>query len=83
MKHTKWLACFAHTLKLVILKVLNLDEMAEVQELLSRARAIVGHFRRSPVAAKKLEEAQEQLGLQKTKLVQDCNTRWNSQVIML
>lgn len=81
--HAKWVPCFAHTLQLVINKVLLLPEVAEVQELLQAARAIVGHFRRSPMACKKLEQAQDQLGVGKKRLIQDCSTRWNSQVLML
>lgn len=83
MTHAKWVPCFAHTLQLVINTVLQLPEVAEVQELLQAARAIVGHFRRSPVACKKLEQAQDQLGVGKNRLIQDCSTRWNSQVLML
>lgn len=83
MPHAKWVPCFAHTLQLVINKVLLLPEVAEVKELLQAARAIVGHFRRSPVACKKLEQAQDQLGVEKNRLIQDCSTRWNSQVLMV
>lgn len=41
-------------------------------------RKIAGHFRRSAVAQHSLEEEQDQLQIPKTKLVQDCITRWNS-----
>lgn len=54
MRHTKWVACFAHSLQLVIHKVLALEELSEINELLASARAIVGYFRRSPLATKKL-----------------------------
>lgn len=83
MKHAKWVPCFAHTLQLVINKVLSLGELRDIQDLLSTARAIVGHFRRSPMACKTLEQAQEKLGTRKKRLIQDCSTRWNSQVLML
>lgn len=83
MQHTQWVACFAHTLQLVIHKVLALDELSEVSDLLVSARAIVGHFRRSPVATKKLEQAQQQLGVPQHRLIQCCSTRWNSEVLML
>ena len=83
MTNTKWLSCFAHSLQLVVNKVLRLEELDEVKELLIAARSIVSHFRRSPMATKNLEAAQKQLNLPNHRVIQDCATRWNSQVLML
>jgi len=54
--------------------------MTEQPKVLSKARAIVGHFRRSPLATTELKKAQNQLNVPEHKLLQDCATRWNSQV---
>ena len=76
MKTVKSVACFAHTLQLVINEVLSLEDMSEVRELLVLACEIVGHFKTSSLATKKLQQVKEQLGLSKHKLIQDCRTRW-------
>lgn len=70
-----WRACFAHTLQLCVNAGLASREVTELPKVLSKARAIVGHFRRSPLATSELEKAQVQLGLPCHKLLQDCQTR--------
>ena len=75
-----WRPCFAHTLQLCVNGALTSKEVSELPKILAKARAIVGHFRRSPMATTQLEKAQSQLNLPIHKLQQDCPTRWNSQV---
>ena len=80
MPELKWRPRFAHTLQLVVNGGMAAKEVSEIPKILSRARAIVGHFRRSPLATSHLEKAQNQLNLLSHKLLRDCPTRWNSQV---
>jgi len=75
-----WRACFAHTLQLCVNPGLSSKEVTELPKVLSKARAVVGHFRRSPLATTELKKAQNQLNVPEHKLLQDCATRWNSQV---
>lgn len=80
MQVEKWRPCFAHTLQLCVNASLNSREVSELPKVLAKARTIVGHFRRSPLASSHLDKAQQQLNLPRHKLMQDCPTRWNSQV---
>jgi len=80
MEGVEWRPCFAHTLQLVVNGGLGSREVTELPKVLAKARAIVGHFRRSPLATVQLEKAQTQLSLPQHRLKQDCPTRWNSQV---
>jgi len=79
----RWRPCFAHTLQLCVNGSLTQKEVSELPKIMAKARAIVGHFRRSPLATTQLERAQQQLDLPRHKLLQDCATRWNSQCVML
>jgi len=76
----KWYPCFAHTLQLCVNGALNAKEVSDLPKILAKARTIVGHFKRSPLATTQLEKAQQQLDVAHHKLQQDCPTRWNSQV---
>lgn len=80
MPMLKWRPCFAHTLQLVVNGGLGSRDVSDLPKILTKARSIVGHFRRSPLATTQLEKAQQQLSLPVHKLLQDCQTRWNSQV---
>jgi len=80
LKVEKWRPCFAHSLQLCVNTSLNSREVSDLPKVLAKARTIVGHFRRSPLASNQLEKAQQQLNLPRHKLLQDCATRWNSQV---
>lgn len=51
--------------------------------MIKKARAIVGHYNHSPIAAKRLETFQCRMRLPIHKLPQDCPTRWNSEFFML
>ena len=74
------IGCINHTLQLVINDSLKGDA---VVDLLKSARAIVGHFNRSPVARHLLDGVQTQLQLPKHQLMKECTTRWNSTYYML
>jgi len=78
----RWRPCFAHTLQLCVNGSLAHKDVSELPKIMAKARSIVGHFRRSPLATTQLERAQQQLDLPRHKLLQDCPTRWNSQVIV-
>ena len=45
-------------------------------------RKLVGHFKHSTLAMAALKEKQEQLNLDKHRLIQDVSTRWNSTYFM-
>lgn len=73
--------CLAHTINLAVQKVLKLDC---VNKALSRVRAIVRHFHRSPKATARLRGKQKDIaGLPAHKLILDVTTRWNSVYDML
>lgn len=74
----KHFGCFAHTLNLIVQ-----DSLKLVDELKTKVKTIVGHFRRSPLANGKLENFQKQFGMEPPKkLIQDVPTRWNSTFYM-
>ncbi|KAH7986295.1 hypothetical protein HPB52_025075 [Rhipicephalus sanguineus] len=54
-----------------------------IDRLCKRARQIVGHYKDSSSAQKRLDEYQEKMGKDPLRLVQDVDTRWNSQYLML
>lgn len=81
MPDVKWRGCFAHKLQLCVNGALTSKEVTDLPKILAKARAVVGHFRRSPLATTQLNKAQDQLSLPRHKLLQDCPTRWNSQVL--
>lgn len=75
------LSCFIHTLQLSIND--SLFSQQAVKTIITSNRNIVSHFNRSPSAISKLTEIQDQLNLEKHKLIQDVPTRWNSTYYML
>lgn len=75
------ISCFAHSLQLAINDVRG--AVPELQDMLSRARAIVGHYKRSSSARNKLKQLQKQLSFPIHELIQDVDTRWNSEYLML
>lgn len=75
------LACFLHTLQLVIQDVLF--EQRIINDIIANCKKIVGHFSHSALAYSKLETLQKQHELPEHKLVQDVATRWNSTYLML
>ncbi|XP_064476239.1 zinc finger BED domain-containing protein 4-like [Ornithodoros turicata] len=74
-------ACFAHTLELAINDARACTPA--VDQLCKRARHIVGHYKHSSSAQKRLDEYQRRKGQSVLRLVQDIVTRWNSQYLML
>ncbi|XP_075982177.1 E3 SUMO-protein ligase ZBED1-like [Anticarsia gemmatalis] len=85
--------CVAHTLNLAIGDCMKDDGGADdnpesvnapkLQELLSKCRTIVSHFKHSDKSSYKLREMQKQMELPELKVIQDIATRWNSQYYML
>nr|XP_022910339.1 zinc finger BED domain-containing protein 1-like [Onthophagus taurus] len=74
------ITCYAHNLQLVLNKVLDADY---IKPLIVKCSSIVSHFKHSYIASTALNTKQEQLGLQKHKLIQAVRTRWNSTYYML
>ncbi|XP_076660133.1 zinc finger BED domain-containing protein 4-like [Halictus rubicundus] len=75
--------CFAHTLQLVIKDAIK--PCRDLISTLQKCRAIVRYFHRSPAANEKLRMEQLMQYPKRTplKLINDCETRWNSQYDML
>jgi len=65
------IACTAHTLQLAIHDAL--DNNLQVQNILSKSRAIVGHFKRSNIDKAKLVEKQIRFKMKIMKLIQEVN----------
>ncbi|KAL0161448.1 hypothetical protein M9458_045173, partial [Cirrhinus mrigala] len=75
------LPCFAHTINLIVKRAVEEHEvMADIR---SRARRVVSYFRSSTNATEMLILAQERMGRQPLKLLQEVDTRWNSTHDML
>ena len=79
--HIPSLPCLAHSLQLIIKN--GVFHQPAVQQLLSCARSIVGHYHRSNTAFQLFAKIQSQLDLPKHCLIQDVPTRWNSSYYML
>lgn len=79
---TGWrhLACFAHTLNLVVACAIKEDD--ELLAIQSKCRNIVKYFKQSNVANNKLSELQREMKGEERKLIQDVVTRWNSTYYM-
>lgn len=70
------LGCIAHSLELVIHDAIFLYE--NVKMLIKKCRKIVGHFKRSEQASRYLSKCQETCSVLQHSLIQDIETRWNS-----
>ncbi|KAI2643784.1 E3 SUMO-protein ligase ZBED1 [Labeo rohita] len=75
------LPCFAHTINLIVKRAVEEHEV--MAGICSRARRVVSYFRSSTNATEKLILAQERMGRQPLKLLQEVDTRWNSTHDML
>ncbi|XP_054288071.1 E3 SUMO-protein ligase ZBED1-like [Macrosteles quadrilineatus] len=75
------ITCFAHTLQLALKDAKK--NTTGMMSMLSAARSIVGHYKRSSSAQQRLHSYQKNLGKKEVELVQDCETRWNSEYQML
>lgn len=73
--------CFAHTLQLVISDAKEMTPGLSV--LCKKARGIVGHYKHSPKAQERLNCYQKKMGRSPLHVVQDVETRWNSECAML
>ena len=74
------IACFAHTLQLIVLEALK---CGQIPELLGKCRRLVGHFKHSSSASESLVSMQKLFNLLVHKLKQEVPTRWNSTLDML
>lgn len=54
-----------------------------VKTLTNKLRAIVAHFNRSSSAQQEFDKEQDKCNENKSKLIQDCITRWNSTCLMI
>lgn len=75
------LNCFDHTLQLAINDAVK--NCTEIQEMVLKAKTITTNFKHSSKNTTKLLALEEQMGLPKLKLKQECPTRWNSRYDML
>jgi hypothetical protein len=73
--------CVAHTINLSVQDAIGMN--VQFSSILTKCRALVTYFKKSNVAAYKLREVQQQMGLPVLALVQDVATRWNSELMML
>ena len=65
--------CFIHTLQLEIKDAIF--SQRSINDMISKAKRIVTHFRHSALGCSRLAEIQEDIGLPKKKLIQDVATR--------
>ncbi|XP_054634953.1 zinc finger BED domain-containing protein 4-like [Dunckerocampus dactyliophorus] len=70
--HLRHIMCFAHMLNLVVKR--SLAQTPELEDIRSRGRKIVGHFKSSTTAKQKLSEMQQQLARPEHKLIQEVIT---------
>ena len=57
----EWRPCFVHTLQLVVNGALASKKVSDLPKIITKARAIVSHFRRSPLASTQLDKASTRL----------------------
>ncbi|KAH7968834.1 hypothetical protein HPB52_011713 [Rhipicephalus sanguineus] len=73
--------CMGHTLQLAIKDAK--EETAGVFAILKKCHAIVGYYKHSAQAAARLKDCQRRMELSVLELIQDVETRWNSEHYML
>lgn len=73
--------CLAHTLQLVIEDAIHTQR--SVNDMLAKARNIVGYFNRSEQGRRYLKAIQLEVGAPQHQLIQSVVTRWNSTFEML
>ena len=74
--------CFAHTLNLAVMDVINKD-FQEIKDLRTRVSKIITLTKKSTVARETLAECQRRANRPVKALIQECITRWNSTYLML
>ena len=79
-EHFESISCNAHRLQLCLKKGLSVDVIDRMVRCSSK---LVGHFKHSALATNALTKRQEQMNINKKKLIQHCATRWNSTFHML
>ena len=72
--------CTAHCLQLCLKAGLSINT---TDRLTGVARKLVGHFKRRVLACEELKKRQAQMELPEHKLIQDCDTRWNSKCLSM
>lgn len=77
----KHFSCYSHTLNLVVQDALKFSE--SLQEILTKVKNTVRHFKQSCLAWNKLKKYQEQSGSNPRRLIQEVSTRWNSTYYMV
>ncbi|KAH9382860.1 hypothetical protein HPB48_023422 [Haemaphysalis longicornis] len=75
------LQCLGHTFQLAVRDAK--EEMPAVSLLCKKARAIVGHYKHSAQATRRVKDCQKRMELPDVSLIQDVETRWNSEHAML
>lgn len=73
--------CVAHTLNASMNEAISTN--TELNNVLKTCKMIVGHFKHSTYANKKLKSYQNQMGLSQLKVKQDISTRWNSSLNLI
>ena len=69
------IGCLAHTIHLAVEKGLSTPE---AQDLITKCKKLVAHFKHSPLDSEKLNNALNAEGKEVLKVIQSCSTRWNS-----
>ena len=72
--------CNAHKLQLALKAGLSINT---IDRLIRACSKLVGHFKHSALATGELKKRQRQMELDEKKLIQKCDTRWNSTFYML
>lgn len=78
--HFESVSCNAHRLQLCLKKGIAVDA---IDRMIRCSSKFVGHFKHSALATNALTRRQEQMNINKKKLIQHCATRWNSVFHML
>ncbi|XP_056880575.1 uncharacterized protein LOC130529985 [Takifugu flavidus] len=73
--------CLAHALNLIVKKAM--DATPGLDNIRSKTRRMITHFKSSNTAKEKLQQIQVQMGRPVTKLIIEVDTRWNSTYEML
>ncbi|KAH7961264.1 hypothetical protein HPB52_006394 [Rhipicephalus sanguineus] len=83
VRQMEWipLQCLGHTLQLAIKDAK--EETPVVSSLCKKARALVGHYKHSAQATRRLKDCQKRMELPSIGLTQDVDTHWNSEHAML
>ena len=70
-----------YALNLIVRK--SFDDISSFNDIRSKCRKLVTHFRTSTTAKERLAQVQEQMGRPVLKMITEVDTRWNSSCNML